>query len=141
MTFTRHTLIATIACLLALLTTPAIADQNEDDVLAVADQALERITEEDFVGLTDLMIDTAVAFSNTLSDGDYHVRARTYAEQRESSTTADLVERGFDPTVLVSGPIAMVWYPYDFYSNGDSRTAVSTYSTWSAPTTAGESPR
>jgi len=47
------------------------------------------------------------------------VRTRSYKEQREAVTGADLVERGFDPTVLVSGPIAMVWYPYDFYTDGE----------------------
>ena len=31
----------------------------------------------------------------------------------------DLEERGFNPVVMVSGLIAMVWYPYDFYLNGE----------------------
>jgi len=119
MPITRHTGITSIACLLALLTTPAIADQDEADVLAIADQALERITEEDFVGLTDLMIDTATTYASTMRDGEHQVRTRTYAEQRESIIEADFVERGFNPTVLVSGPIAMVWYPYDFFANGE----------------------
>lgn len=105
--------------LFPLLSAPVSADQDEDDVLAVADEALDLITAEDFIGLTDLMIDTAMAYTGTMRDGEYRVQTRTYAEQRESIVEADLVERGFDPTVLVAGPIAMVWYPYDFYSNGE----------------------
>jgi hypothetical protein len=107
-----------VTCCLALPSMDARADQDEDDVLAVADLALERITEEDFVGLTDLMIDTGVAYSASVSDGKHQVRTRTYEEQRAAKIDADFVERGFDPTVLVSGPIATVWYPYDFYENG-----------------------
>jgi hypothetical protein len=107
------------ACLIAFVTMPVHADQDEDDVLAVAEQALERISAEDFVGLTDLMIETAVAYTGTNRDGQYQVRTRSYTEQREAVINGDYVERGYDPTVLVSGPIAMVWYPYDFYLDGE----------------------
>jgi len=106
-------------CMITPFAIPAYADQDEDDVLAVADLALERITDEDFIGLTDLMVDTATIHTGTHSDGEYRVQTRSYKEQREATTDADLVERGFEPTVMVSGPIAMVWYPYDLYSNGE----------------------
>lgn len=115
----RSSGIAFVACLIALLTTPAYADQDEAEVLALADLALELITAEDFIGLTDLMIDTAMAYSGSVRDGEHQVRTRTYAEQRAATVEADFVERGFDPTVLVSGPVAMVWYPYDFYQDGE----------------------
>lgn len=105
--------------LFGLLSSTARADQDETDVLALADLALQRITEEDFIGLTDLMIDSAVAYATSIRDGEYSVRPRSYTEQRESVVDADYVERGFDPTVLVSGTIAMVWYSYDFYSDGE----------------------
>lgn len=115
----RRSWIIILACLLTLLTSIARADQDEADVLAVADLALELISAEDFVGLTDLMLDTGVAFSASLRNGVYQVRTRTYAEQRAAVVEADFVERGFDPTVLISGPIAAVWYPYDFYEDGE----------------------
>lgn len=106
-------------CIITQFAIPAYADQDKDDVLAIADRALERITAEDFKGLTDLMLDTATIHTGTHSDGEYRVGTRTFAEQREATTDADLVERGFEPTILVSGPIATVWYPYDLYSNGE----------------------
>jgi len=111
---------AVVLGLLSVLSAPAYAaDTDKTEVLALADLALQRITEEDFVGLTDLMIDSAVAYATSVRDGDYRVRPRPYAEQRESVVDADFVERGFDPTVLVSGTVAVVWYPYDFYSDGE----------------------
>ena len=90
----RNAGVVLILFIFALLSSPVRADQDEDDVLAVADQALELITAEDFIGLTDLMIDTAVAYTGTMRDGEYQVRTRTYAEQREAIVKADLVERG-----------------------------------------------
>jgi hypothetical protein len=30
----------------------------------------------------------------------------------------DVVERGFDPEVMLSGHLAMVWLPYDLYVDG-----------------------
>jgi hypothetical protein len=104
---------------LGLQASVALADQDQDDVLAVADKALERITAEDSIGLTDLMIEDAMIYVGSFSDGEYQVGVRTYADTRARAMEDDFVERGFDPTVLVSGPIAMVWYPYDFYSNGE----------------------
>ena len=111
-----NTLLTLVLCLLASV---AFAGQDEDDVLAVADKALERITAEDSIGLTDLMIEDAMVYVGSLRDGEYQVGVRTYADTRTRAMEDDFVERGFDPTVLVSGPIAMVWYPYDFYINGE----------------------
>ena len=108
-----------IVSLCALVAMPVFGAQDENEVLAVADQALELISAEDFIGLTDLMIDTGMAYGTSFRDGSYSVRARSYAEQRESIVETDFVERGFEPTVFISGTIAMVWYPYDFYSDGE----------------------
>jgi hypothetical protein len=110
----------TVICLFSLFTAFAwSADADESEVLALADRALQRITVEDFVGLTDLMIDSAVAYATSVRDGDYRVRPRSYKEQRQAVIDADFVERGFAPSVLVSGTVAVVWYPYDFYRDGD----------------------
>ena len=115
----RRTCIALFATLLGLAACTAVSAQEEADVLAVADAALERITEEDSVGLTDLMIEQAMIYVGTYQDGEYVVRTRTYAENRARNFEVDLVERGFDPTVMVSGAIAIVWYPYDIYVDSE----------------------
>ena len=91
---------------------------DQDDVVAIADLALERITAEDSAGLADLMIEQAMVYVGIVEDGQYSVRTRTYADTRDRPFEVDLVERGWDPTVMVSGTIAMVWYPYDIYVDG-----------------------
>lgn len=114
----RNAALVIVVSLPALLPVRAgSAETDEAEVLALTDLALQRITAEDFVGLTDLMINSAVVYATLIRDGDYRVQPRLYTEQRESVADADYVERGFAPTVLVSGTVAM--YPYDFCSDGE----------------------
>jgi len=99
----------------------ALQAQNADEsrALAVAEQALEFISEEDWVGVTDLMLDEALMFAVLETDGDLSYRVRTRAESRTRVTDTDLVERGFDPVVHVQNQLATVWLPYDFYIDGE----------------------
>ena len=115
----RHPWFFLVAALFVPQISLAQADQVEANVLAVVDEALERITAEDSVGLTDLMIEDAMFYVGLDRDGEYQTRTTTYAEARARVSETDMVERGFEPTVLVSGTIAMVWYPYDFYNDGE----------------------
>ena len=109
----RRILIALTLC----FSTIAIAD-DKTDMLAVADEALERITAEDSAGLAGLMIEEAMIYVGDVHEGKYRVRTRTYADTRDRAIEVDLMERGWDPTVLVSGTIGIVWYPYDIYVDG-----------------------
>ena len=52
-------------------------------------------------------------------DGSYRTVTRTWEETRDRVMPSDLEERGWDPIALVSGTIAVVWYPYDIYVDGD----------------------
>lgn len=100
---------------------PAAAQAPADDraqVLALADSALATISRNDFVALTDLMLDSAVTFSAGARDGKAWTSFRTRAAQRAMQSDRAFTERGFDPQVMVSGPIAVVWLPYDFYRDG-----------------------
>jgi hypothetical protein len=87
-------------------------------VLAVAESALAAVTRSDFVAFTDLMLDSAVTFSAGERNGQFRLQFRTRAEQRATPPGGKYVERGFKPEVRVSGPVAMIWLPYDFYLDG-----------------------
>lgn len=104
-----------------VMATPAWAqDAEEERVLAVAEAALIAITNEDLVALTDLMVDEALTFVALDGGGGgvpYSVRPR--AESRARTINADIVERGFDGEVRISGPLATVWLPYDLYRDGE----------------------
>ena len=107
-----------VAVLVILLGTKAQAD-DKADLLAVADEALERITAEDSAGLAELMIEEAMIYIGDVHEGHYRVRTRTYADTRDRPIEVDLVERGWNPTILVSGTIGVVWYPYDIYVDNE----------------------
>lgn len=118
---TMHTRMTALALLAALgLGAGDAAAQSQDQrgaVLAVADSALAAITRGDVKGLTDLFVPEAVMFPTSTRDGVTTYRVRTRAEQAAGSL-AGIVERGFNPTAMVNGGVAMVWYPYDLYRNG-----------------------
>ena len=96
---------------------PAKAPDARPAVIAIADSALAAITRGDVVALTDLMVPEAVMFPTSTRDGVTVYRVRTREAQRNAPLTG-IVERGFAPQAMVSGGVAMVWYPYDLYVNG-----------------------
>ncbi|MBK7907369.1 MAG: hypothetical protein IPJ78_12540 [Gemmatimonadetes bacterium] len=85
--------------------------------IAVADSALAAITRGDAIALTDLMLPEARTFSSRMREGEWRYATRTRDEQRAASISG-VIERGFGATALVSGPLAVVWMPYDLYVNG-----------------------
>jgi hypothetical protein len=88
-------------------------------VMAVVDSALMHINSGDLIALSDLMIPEAVFFPAQEREGrggTYSVR--TVAAQRAAGKRAPIIERGFDPSVRVSGTVASVWLPYDLWAEG-----------------------
>lgn len=104
---------------LAAAQAPADAADASAEVLAVVEESLERISEEDMAGFADLMLEGAVVALAGTQQGETFHRIRTPAEIAAGTPEADLVERGFEPEVRISGPMAMVWLPYDFYGDGE----------------------
>jgi hypothetical protein len=103
---------------LLLVAAPDPAPAQEAAVLAVVDSALARISAGDMVGFTDLMVPEAVIGVVGQRDGRPYHGMRSRAEERTRSMRGDVVERGFEPQVMVSDLIAMVWLPYDLYVDG-----------------------
>ena len=109
-----------LACAL-LIPTPVLAqgiEVEEVQALAVSEAALEAVTAEDAVALTELMVDEALVFSVSGPSTDLRHSIRTRAEQRRRGFSGDIVERGFNPEVRVASGLATVWLPYDLYVNG-----------------------
>ena len=86
-------------------------------ILAVADSALAAINRGDMNAFTNLM--TPEAQTIVVRAGDtVRVTVRTREEWRSRPSTSRVTERGFRGEVHVSGPLAVVWLPYDLYVNG-----------------------
>lgn len=103
---------------LPIVAAPDPAPAQEAAVLAVVDSALARISAGDMVGFTDLMVPEAVIGVVGERDGRPYHGMRSRAEERTRSMRGDVVERGFEPQVMLSDLIAMVWLPYDLYVDG-----------------------
>ncbi len=115
-------LLATGAAGLLLVAAPLRAQAPAEDeaaILAVTDSALAAVTRSDFIAFTDLMVDSAVTFSVGMRNGEFRLQFMRRAQARRVPATGRYVERGFRPELRVSGPLAMVWLPYDFYRNGE----------------------
>jgi hypothetical protein len=92
------------------------ATVQEKLLLAAADSALAMYSRGDVKALGDMM--TAEARTMSIRAGDttrYSVRTR---EQFLTPSQRKITERGFEGTAHVSGPLGMVWLPYDLYIDG-----------------------
>jgi ketosteroid isomerase-like protein len=107
---------------LALGSAVPVAAQNASDerarVLSVVEAALAAISREDMAGLADLMLDEALTLPVVERDGVPRYRTVTREGTRAWVMKENVVERGFDAEVRVSGPVASVWLPYDFHRDG-----------------------
>lgn len=128
-------LAALFALAMGIPATPAGAQTTAERaaILAVTDSALAAINRGDMAMLAELMLPEA--FTMPVRDSArYTVRTRDDVRTQRMS---GIVERGFRPTVQLSGPLAMVWLPYDLYVNGawshcgiDAFTLVKAGPTW-----------
>jgi len=118
----RPRLAPLLLTLFALSPSPSAAAQSapgeQAAVRAIADSALAAVSRNDFVAFTDLMLDSAVTYSAGERAGQAWTSFRTRAQERALQSNQRFTERGFNPTAMVSGPVAMVWMPYDFYVDG-----------------------
>ncbi|MDQ8164291.1 MAG: hypothetical protein P3A28_00850 [Gemmatimonadota bacterium] len=127
----RHTItrLGTFAILFVCATTAGIAQSPgslrsyapaEPDriaIQAVVDSALTFITSSDAIGLTDLMLPEAQTYSSRQREGRWAYAMRTRDADRARTRGAQVVERGWATEIRISGPIAIVWLPYDIYVN------------------------
>ena len=127
----RHSPSLLIVTLVALHLPQTASGQASPDAAAataIADSALAAISRRDFVALTDLMVDEAVAFSVREREGQVRYTSRTRAQERATRSERTIAERGFRPEARVSGRLAVVWMPYDLYLDGQwSHCGVDTF--------------
>ncbi|WP_419942997.1 nuclear transport factor 2 family protein [Candidatus Palauibacter sp.] len=111
--------------LLAAVTTTApayLAAQEDAEAGAVAAvQALfDAMAARDGEAIRDLLTDGAVFTATAESADGVEVRESTGAEFAASigQPGPALLERMWEPHVMVQGPLAVVWTPYDFHVDG-----------------------
>jgi hypothetical protein len=119
---TRYTRAIILVSALGLaLQTPARAQTPEDEVVDVVQRLLDAISDRDSASFRALVLpqlQNLVVFP----EGDSVKLAWRETEgsiRSLGSPGPKYLERMWEPTVLVSDPIAAVWTPYDFYREGE----------------------
>lgn len=107
--------------LLAALVLPgtAAAQTARDSVLATVNEFFRTMAVKDSAGSAAVMHPDGVTFSSRPSGDSIVLRSRSNASYLASVSAqkSDLLERMWDPTVLMHKQLAMVWTPYDFYTD------------------------
>lgn len=97
------------------------AGDNTDEkaVLGVVQSLLDAINGQDAQAVHALGIDEAVLISlRHDADGNPQIGFRKESETSFPEENRNMVERIWDPIVMVEGDIASVWAPFDFYLDG-----------------------
>ena len=99
---------------------PIQPPEAEREVAAVAQRFLEALSAADTATLAGLLAPGATIHSVREGEGGASLRVVTREDFLASlgGETEQLLERMWEPTVLVRGGVAMVWTPYDFHLNG-----------------------
>jgi hypothetical protein len=98
---------------------PAEPHPEQPAILAVIDKFMEAIGTNDARLMADIRAkDGFVVVTRTGQDGNPLVRRRAF--DAGGAGQGSNRERYWDPVVHVRGGIAVVWTPYEFWSNGKS---------------------
>lgn len=98
------------------------APANEEAaVIATVEQLFDAMRRHDVDAFSALLVPDGNTFRvNQGPDGTrYRVETNAQDIKTFAQSKDEWVERFWDPTVKVHGPIAMFWAPYDFHVNGE----------------------
>lgn len=117
-------LLKTSLLVLLLISKPAFAQSNTDEqaILNTVDQFFTALAERDRQLLASITVQGSLNISTSMStNDDQRIRIQNYTQllNNLSSEGPALLERYWDPTVLIQRDIAVFWAPYDFHVNGE----------------------
>ena len=106
--------------MVALAAGPASAQEDDrEKVLAVVEDFFDAMTAADSAATGAIMLRDGVSYGIRL-EPEYYFGSLPNADYIASlpGRKTRIVERIWDPTVLLHGPLAVVWAPYDIYGDG-----------------------
>ena len=115
----------------------ASAQTPRDSVVATVNAFFHAMTARDTVALGRVQLPDGVLYAARVRGDTVTVGRTTFdAFDRQLATMRDTyVERIWDPTVLLHGPLAVVWAPYDIHRNGQfMHCGVDTFTLMRSPT-------
>jgi len=116
---------SSLVLVLAILAFPlaaAVADEAEDRkaVIAVVDAFFAGMTAKDVESMRKIMTEDGMLYGYRETAEGLTVFNPTHSSYLDSLAARESVpiERYWDPTVMLHERLAVVWTPYDFYSDG-----------------------
>ena len=93
---------------------------EEESVLAAVEQFFKALENRDVDLARNILLPEGAAFSVREEAGEKTIRFRTHIEMINSltSSTETMLERIWNPKVLIHKEIAVVWAKYDFFRDG-----------------------
>lgn len=119
-----HPLRLTLAALATMLTAlPAAAQDAEPQVMATVEAFMDGLEAKDGAAMRSIAMEDAYLAFVRPSQGDAPDRTQSVRLADAVTSLTDIpghiAEPLGDATVLIDGPIAMVWAPYAFYMDGE----------------------
>lgn len=113
-----RTLLAALLFATSVAVTPAVAQQTTEqrDVMAALDRFFEGMTKRDTTLSRTVMVPGAVFYAN--QGGRTFVTSDTSYFGSLAKSKGVMVERIWNPQIMVDGPVAEVWTRYDFHVDG-----------------------
>ena len=98
---------------------PGPAQSPRDSVVAAVNEFFRAMTAHDSVVLARVQLPGGVHFAARVQGDSVAINPGTAEDfaRRIGSMKDTYVERMWEPTVLVHGPLAVVWAPYDIHRN------------------------
>jgi hypothetical protein len=122
---------------IALASRAAAAQSPRDSVVAAVNEFFRAMTARDTVALRRVQLADGVLYAARVR-GDTVTIARSTAEtfaQQIGGMRDTYIERMWEPTVLLRGPLAVVWAPYDIHRNREfMHCGVDTFTLLRSPT-------
>lgn len=108
--------------ILAIAAVPVRAQEAEREaVLAVVQEFFDTMTAADSAGAREVMLPEGVSFGVREQADGLFLRSRSNVDYIAGLAGREerVVERMWDPTVLIHERLAVVWTPYDIYVDGE----------------------
>jgi hypothetical protein len=93
---------------------------EEKEVIAAVEQFFKALETRDADLARNILLSEGVVFSVRDEGGEKRIRATSHEQIINSfaSSTEKMLERMWDPTILIHKEIAVVWTKYDFHRDG-----------------------
>jgi hypothetical protein len=116
----RFLIILIVATVIGIQMSWTSSHSEEQSVIAVVEQFFKALETRDAELARNILLPEGVVFSVRKEGGEKIIRATTHKQIIDSfgASTEKMLERMWDPKVLIHKEIAVVWTKYDFHREG-----------------------